>query len=392
MDMLDRLDARLSAVRDAFDRNFLTGAEVGAAVSIWRDGSELVELHGGSRDAARSQPWEPDTLVLIWSATKGLASSCVLHALEARGMSVETRVAEFWPEFAGHGKAEITVADVLSHRAGLGALDQTNLSLLDHDGVVDAIESQSPHWTPGSGHGYGPRTFGVIADELVRRLADGEPLGKYWRRAFGDPMDLDLWIGLPESEHDRVAQMLAARSGCSDAEDPFVQALSKPESLTRKAFSSPGGPGGATAMNAATARSASMPSLGGIGSARALARFYAMLAAGGVAGGVRYFAPSTMDLMTHPRSNGFDLVLQLDTAFSCGFMMDPTDEEGAKLRQKFGPSLRAFGHPGAGGSLAFADPDTGIGFAYVMNQMELGVLPKSRALSLVQAFYDLSSS
>jgi len=373
-------------VRAAFEENFARGAEAGAAVAVWKDGAEELSLCGGWRDAAREKPWEPDTLVLIWSATKGLAASCVLHALERRGVPLEARVAEFWPEFGQCGKESITVGQVLSHRAGLGALDAKNLSLLDHDGVVHAIERQTPLWVDG--HGYGPRTFGFVVDEIVRRLSGGVTLGEYLRRNFCEPLGLDLWIGLPAEHHDRVAQMLAARApGCPEPGDAFTEALADPVSLTRRAFASPGGVLGASAMNSPAVREASLPSLGGIGTASSLAKFYAMLAAGGAWNGVHFFDARSFGHMTHTLSQGYDKVLQVETAFAAGFMRDPVDGEGRKVRQTFGPSSRAFGHPGAGGSLAFADPDARLGFAYVMNQMEMGVLPKRRALALVEALY-----
>lgn len=371
----------------AFERNFLRGAEVGAAVSVWKDGAELVSLAKGWRDAQRSMPWEQDTLVLIWSATKGLASTCVLHALDQANVSLETPVSAVWPGFARAGKERVTFAQVLSHRAGLGALDAKDLSILDHEAVVCAVEEQTPQWEISGEHGYGPRTYGFIADEIVRRVAGGVPLGNYWRKNFGEPLELDLWIGLPESEHPRVAQMLAARAGCGDTEDEFHEALANPASLTRKAFLAPGGLPGASAMNSPVARSASIPSLGGIGSARALAKFYCMLAIGGQWEGRRFVSENVLRQMSTPLAQGPDKVLMVETAFSAGFMMDPLDAGGVKKRKTFGPAIAAFGHPGAGGSLGFADPENGIGFAYVMNQMETGVLPKARALGLVEAIY-----
>lgn len=381
-------EGNLAAVRAAFEENFARGTEVGAAVSVWRNEAEILSLAGGFRDAARSRPWERDTLVLIWSATKGLASACVLHALERAGLPLEARVMEFWPEFGHGGKESITVGQVLSHRAGLSALDERNLSVLDHEGVARAIERQAPLWTDAAGHGYGPRTFGFVADEMVRRLANGATLGEYFRREFGEPLGLDLWIGLPEEHHARVAQMLAPRAGgCREPEDAFAEAMAESDSLTRRAFASPGGLLGASAMNSPAVRGASIPSLGGIGSASALAKFYAMLAAGGAWAGTHFFSAHSVGHMTHTLAQGYDRVLHLETAFSAGFMRDPVDGEGRKLRAAFGPSARAFGHPGAGGSLAFADPDAGIGFAYVMNQMEMGVLPKRRAIALVEALY-----
>lgn len=373
-------------VQTAFEENFSRGVEVGAAVAVWENGREALCFCQGWRDGARRIPWDPGTLVLIWSATKGLASACVLHALESAGRDLETRVAEFWPDFGQNGKDRITVGEILSHRAGLGALDEQHLSLFDHEGVSQAIARQAPRWKAREGHGYGPRTYGFLADEIVRRLA-GLPLGSYWRREFGEPMKLDLWIGLPEREHARVAQMLPARAGCGDLEDDFHAALADRDSLTRQAFAAPEGPAGISAMNSPTTRAASIPSLGGIGSASALAKFYAMLAQGGAWEGREYFSGRARAWMTTRLAQGQDKVLRVETAFSAGFMMDPLDEKGAKKRRTFGPSLTAFGHPGAGGSLGFADPENGLGFAYVMNQMEAGVLPRQRALALVEGLY-----
>jgi CubicO group peptidase (beta-lactamase class C family) len=380
-------DGTAGRVRGAFDKNFARGVESGAAVSVWREGHEIVNFHAGWRDGACRMPWDERTLVLIWSATKGLASACVLHAMQEADLHLETRVAHFWPAFGRSGKEAVTLGQVLSHRAGLGALDATDLSLLDHESVARAIERQRPLWDEEQGHGYGPRTFGFIADEIVRKLAGGAALGEYFRRVFGDSMVLDMWIGLPEAEHARVAQMLAPRAGCSDFDGPFAEAMAEGDSLTRRAFAAPGGLAGASAMNSPVARSASIPSLGGIGSASSLAKFYAMLAEGGVWDDRRYFSEASMKWMTTRLAQGLDQVLLTETAFSAGFMMDPVDGNGRKERTMMGPSLSAFGHPGAGGSLAFADPENRVSFAYVMNQMESWVLPGKRATTLVEAVY-----
>lgn len=377
-----------SRVQSAFDANFSLGREVGAALSIWQDGEEIVNICGGFRDAGRQVPWQQDTLVLIWSATKGMASACALHALESAGLGLETLVSEIWPEFSGGGKENFTIGRVLSHSAGLGALDRMDLSVLDHESVVRAIEEQVPFEDVVGGPGYGPRTFGFLVDEMVRRLNGGIPLGTYWRTEFAEPLGLDLWIGLPAEFHHRTASILPARTTALDSQDAFLQALTKPGSLTKKAFSSPGGLLSVSAMNTPSARSASIPSMGGIGSASALAKFYAMLALGGIWRGRRFFSEKTAAWMSARLSQGFDKILQLESSFSAGFMMDPLDEAGRKIRSLMGPSLRAFGHPGAGGSLGFADPDNGIGFGYVMNQMEPGVLPKERAGAIVASLYE----
>jgi len=374
-------------VEAAFNRNFERNTEVGASVALWQDGREVLSLASGWMDGARTQPWTAETLVLVWSATKGLSSACVLHALDAAGLDLDTRVAAFWPAFAQGGKGEVTVGEVLSHRAGLSGLEDRGAQMLDYPAVVEAIEKQTPLWPRGEGHGYGPRSFGFLADEILRRLTQ-VPLGEYWRTHFAVPLDLEIWIGLPAEFHPRVAQMLAAKAGCGDAEEKFMAALADQGTLTHRAFSTPAAQLSASAMNSAALRSASLPSLGAIGTARALAKFYAVLAGGGRWDGRAYFSPRVLAWMQTPLTQGIDHTFLLETTFSAGFMQDPVDEAGRKKRFTFGPSTRAFGHPGAGGSLAFADPDTGLGFAYIMNQMEMGVLPRSRAVGLVQAWYD----
>ncbi len=163
-------------VEAIFAGNFDSGQEVGAAVAVWQGGREQISLCRGWRDGAKTKPWTPDTMVLVWSATKGLSSACVLHAVDAAGLDLTVRVADFWPGFARAGKEFLSLGEVLSHQSGLAAIDDRTVSLLDHDAVVAAIEAQAPHWDPGEGHGYGPRTYGFLADEIVRRLT-GKPLG-----------------------------------------------------------------------------------------------------------------------------------------------------------------------------------------------------------------------
>jgi len=374
--------AALTRVRAAFEDNFARGGEIGAEVCVWQDGREVLRFGGGWRDAAGTQPWTADTLVFCWSATKGPAVACALHALQEAGVSLDTPVAAVWPEFGAAGKENITLSGLLAHRAGLAALEPTGLDLFDLPGVAAALAAQAPQWEPGTAHGYAPRTFGYLLDALVRRTA-GSPLGEYWRKVFGDPLALAFWIGLPPELDGHVARMHAARAGDRRDPGPFEKALADLGTLTARSFAQPSGLAGAAATNRPEVWRASLPSFGGIGNARSLARFYERLAAG------EFFRGPWREALTHRGSNGPDLVLQHPTAFSAGFMMDPLDAAGAKLRSTLGTSVRAFGHPGAGGSLAFADPENRIGFAYVMNRMENGVLRETRPARLVRALYDL---
>ena len=378
----------MRAVEEAFRRNFDEGLEVGAALCVFESGEEVLSLHGGFRDAARQEPWEESTIVLVWSATKAPASACALHAIHEAGLDLETPVAEIWTEFAQSGKEKLTLGHVMTHRAGLCALDDPSANLLDRESVVSAIERQRPQLPPEAGPAYAPRVFGFLLDEIVRRLAGGESLGARWRRVFAEPLGLDFWIGLPESEHHRVATMLAPKPGPpAKADELFLKAFTNSSSLTRRAFASPAGLAAASAMNAPEVRSASLPAMGGIGSARALAKFFAMLASGGTCQGREFLNPEILDWIAGPATQGFDPVLQREMAFAAGFTRDPVDAIGKKIRSMLGPSTAAFGHAGAGGSLAFADPERNLGFAYVMNQMELGVLPHERCQSLVRALF-----
>jgi CubicO group peptidase (beta-lactamase class C family) len=265
----------------------------------------------------------------------------------------------------------------------LAVLEKTGLDFFDLEGVAAALAAQKPNWEPGTAHGYAPRTFGYLLDAIVRRAA-GLPLGDYWRKTFGDPLALQFWIGLPDELHSFVARMHAARVEDLKEPGPFEHALADKSSLTARSFAQPAGIIGAAATNRPEVWRASLPSFGGIGNARSLACFYDRLAAG------EFFRGPWRDALTCRASNGPDLVLQQSTAFSVGFMMDPLDASGAKSRATCGPSPVAFGHPGAGGSLAFADPENRIGFAYAMNRMENGVLRESRPARLVQALYQMS--
>lgn len=373
----------LHSVAEVFAENFATRGEVGASVSIWEQGRETLRLGAGFRDRQKTEPWTADTPVLVWSATKGVAAGCALHAIAHQGLSIEMPVAEVWPEFAGGGKADVTIGEALSHQAGLAALSE-EVSEMPYVEVIQAIERQAPLWPRGTGHGYHPRMFGYLADELVRRIA-GMPLHAYWQREFATPLDLAFWIGVPEEKLAAVAPILGARPAAS--QDAFLRALSDPASLTARAFSSPKGSHTPSAMNTASSRQTPYPAFGGIGTASALGKYYAMLANGGTLDGHGFFPSNAIAWMETTLTSGEDRVLCLETAFSAGFMKDPVALHGGKVRALFGPSLRAFGQPGAGGSVAFADPENRLAFAYVMNQMEPGVLPNAKAQRMIDALY-----
>lgn len=378
------LQPLLARVEQVFRENFTNRDELGASVSIWHGGEEVLALASGFCDREQTRVWNHESTVPFWSATKGLSAACILHLLDRSDLGLDDKVARVWPEFARAGKGQITFAQVLSHQAGLPLLDR-KASIFDHAAVVVAIEEQEPCWEPGSRHGYHPRLFGFLLDEIMLRLT-GARIGEYFHREFADPLGLDVWIGLPEAEHDRVATLYPGRMSDPEGEEDFYRAFADPQSLTRRAFGSPAGLPAVSGMNAPEAWHAGWPALGGVGSARGLAKFYAMLAGGGIWEGKRYFTEKVLQAMSATMVSGTDAVFCMPSAFSAGFMKDCP---GSGRRRIFGPSNEAFGHPGAGGSLAFADPENNLAFAYTMNQMSYGVLPGPRALDMVDAIYGL---
>lgn len=375
----------MRAVEEQFARNFTWRDEVGASVSIWRHGREIVSLHRGSRTKDEIDTWNADTLAPVWSATKGPAALALLLLLDDAGIALDSPVRRVWPEL----HADITFAQMLSHQGGLAALDRKP-SVFDHAAVADALALQIPEWPPGSAHGYHPRTFGFLVEECARRLTGGTGIGTVLRDRITGPLDADFWIGLPATEHHRVARLYPgkARKAAAPDEAAFAAAFANSDSLTRRAFASPSGLHAVSDMNQPAAWSVGLAAFGGVGSARGLGKIYALLANGGSWNGRQLVPPAVITQLSSALVNGQDRVLLVPTAFSAGAMMDPLTPGGQKMRSHFGPSLRAFGHPGAGGSHAFADPEHGIAFAYVMNQMEQGVLPNDKALGMVAALFD----
>jgi CubicO group peptidase (beta-lactamase class C family) len=297
--------------------------------------------------------------------------------LQEHRIPLNTAVAKLWPEFAAAGKDTITLAHLLSHQAGLAAIDQQGLSITDHEAVAASLAAQSPNWLADGSHGYGARTFGFLLDEIVRRVA-GETLGSAWERVFRGPLGLDLWFGMPAERIDTAATVIAPKT--PPAPGPFTRAFVDRSSLTRRALSEPGGLLSPAAMNSPAMRAASLPSLGAIATADALAHFYSLL--GG--SGSPFFRDESLAAMRTTLSSGPDRVLIDQTSFSAGFM---TNASGI-----FGPCPDAFGHPGAGGSLAFADPCLGLGFAFIPSAMHPGALPGPRTRSLVAALYGVAPS
>jgi CubicO group peptidase (beta-lactamase class C family) len=362
------------AVAEAFARNFSDHGEVGAACAIYQRGRPVVDLWGGWADHDSGRPWERDTVALVFSAAKGPTATCINRLAEAGRLDVDAPVAAYWPEFGCNGKEQITPRQVLSHQAGLAAVDGdlTLAQVLAWTPVVEAIAAQAPNWAPGTAHGYHARSFGWILGELVRRIT-GDTLGQYLAREIAAPLGLRFWIGLPSGELHHCATLVPPEGG-SDA----VAALLGADSLTARVMSGPSGLFGYNEMwNSEEVLRAEMPSSNGVGDARSLARFYAALA--GEVDGVRLLGPGQLAKACEQQVCGPDKVIFRETCFGLGFALQPVLAPGA------GP--RCFGHPGAGGAMAFADPDTGLGFAYIMNAMKFDLEGDPRSAALIRAAY-----
>ena len=377
-------------IEHVFSKNFEERDELGASLSVWKDGEEIVSLHHGWQDRDKTREWNTQTMAPVWSSTKGPAAIATLMALHEAKIGFDSPVEKIWPELSAARGTGLTFTQLLSHQSGLPALSPDNRStILSHSGVSTAFEQQDPFWDPGKGHGYHPRTIGFLLDEVVRRVSGGTSLGKFWNGKIAKPLGIDFRIGgLSADDIGRTATIYPPRIQRPPKEEvPFYRALAQPDSLAQWAFSSPGGMRALSDINKLEYLQAGLPALGGVGSASGLARFYSILANDGIRDGVRVFPKTVVDAARTKQTDGMDLVLAMPTAFTAGFMLDPVDVRGDKWRRLFGASRSTFGQPGAGGSHAFADPESGIAFAYTMNQMESGVLPNRKSLDLVDAVY-----
>ncbi|MFJ2116425.1 serine hydrolase domain-containing protein [Streptomyces sp. NPDC087850] len=389
MDVQGTVEAGFEPVRDAFVRNFERLGEQGAAVAVYRDGRKVVDLWAGTRDvdagtsaaaAGAAAPWALDTAQVVRSATKGIAAAVPLLLHQRGQIDLDAPVGTYWPEFKAAGKERVLVRHLLAHRAGLPVLDRplTPAEAVDGESGARALAAQRPAWEPGTDHGYHVHTYSWLVAELVKRVT-GRTIGRWVAEEIARPLGLDFWIGLPAEETHRVGRIGPL------PEPPTVggelrmrpkrsvsQAYQDPESLTRRACGTIDPP---PDENAPAYRAAELPASAGISTARALARCYAAMI--GPVDGHRLFAPATLTLARTEESAGPDRVLVVATRFGLGFM----------LHGPAAPLLApgSFGHPGRGGSLGFADPESGIALGYVTNGMRKGVTADPRAQALVRA-------
>jgi len=376
------VDKGFENVRKAFAENFEKRGELGGAVTMVIDGRPVVDLWGGYADKAKSRPWNRDTLVNVYSTTKGMTATCAHRLIDQGKLDPDEPVSRYWPEFAQAGKKDLPVRYLLSHRAGLPAIRKVlaEEALFDWNTMAAALAEQEPWWQPGTKHGYHALTIGWLVGEVIRRIT-GKGLGRYFREEIAEPLKLDCHIGLDAAQDSRVSDLLPSPPPGPDEPNLFVEAMKEPEGATAKAFLNPPVLTKPNLVNTRSWRGAELGAANAHTTARSLARLYGALARGGEVDGYRIVRPEALERFYAEQSFGPDQVLmQMATRFSMGFMLS---QPGAM----FGPNRKAFGHPGAGGSLGFADPQAKVGFGYTMNQMANGLLIDARASALIDAFY-----
>ncbi len=381
-DVTGHVAAGWEGVADALRASIERGDDVGASVAVYHRGECVVDVAGGlagrGDDAA---DYTPDTLQLVFSTTKGITAIAVAMCVQRGLFSYDDPVASVWPEFAAEGKGDATIAQLLSHQCGLITVDGLTLGeALDWDTVTSRLAAGTPDWPIGTGHGYHALTYGWLAGELVRR-ADGRSLGTFVADEIAGPLGVDLWVGLPEEQEGRVAPLIGGLGGGSAALDPAVQRLMEqilgPETRGGRALSLSGTFGGDGTFNRRDVHAAEIPAANAITNARALATVYA--ATLGPIGGVRLLDEATRDIartQVTPANEG-DLCLVMPTTFGMGFMTSGLFSPFA------GPG--SYGHPGAGGSVAFAQPERDLAMAYAMNRMAPNLASDTRAQALVAA-------
>lgn len=362
-------------VRERFAANFLRDdhcREVGAALAVFHGERCVVDVWAGHMDVGGAQPWRKDTLLNVYSTTKGMVACCIALLVDRGALRYDDTVATVWPEFAQNGKQHITIEQVLSHQAGLPAFEQptTLEDLYDWHARCAALAGQKTRWTPGEKTAYHPITYGYLAGEIVRRVS-GHSVGEFLQKELAMPLEADFFIGLEPALDRRVATTLAPKNLIDPSALPSLEE-------TRLSVTNP--MLDPRAANTAQWRRAEMPALNGHASADAIARIYAMLANGGTFARRRLLSPATIERMTQVRSDRMDLTLGMPANWAAGVVLNGTTTF-------FGPNPRSYGHSGWGGSFGCADPDRRLAIGYVCNQMGPDLVGDVRARELCAAIY-----
>lgn len=362
--------ARFGAVKDAFAASFEAGEELGARFTLVEAGEVVLDLWAGFADRKRTVPWDDRTLAPVFSTTKAVAALMIARLVDQGRLDYGQTVASVWPEFGQAGKADVTIEQAISHQAGLPGFPEPMDAGLwtDWDAICAKLAAMAPMWPPGSASGYHPVTVGYIVGEIFRRV-DGRTIGTAFREDLGEPHGLDLWIGLPESADERLAELQRPSA---------MPEFGEINEATRAAFLAPWS--SAAGKAGADYRRMEVPSTNGYATAEALARLFGGVANDGWLDGEQILSPAMIAELARERIHGQDLVLPFVMSWGAGVMRNPPNFP-------WGPGEATFGHSGWGGACAFTDPDRKLGGAYVMNRQGTALMGDPRPKRLIEAAY-----
>lgn len=368
-------DEQFASVKEAFEKNFKEGLEVGASFAATLNGKFIVDIWAGNADAAQTLPWEEKTIVNVYSTTKVMTAICALMLVDRGLLDLDSPVAKYWPEFVQNGKERILVRYLFSHSSGLAGWEEKIRSedLYDWDKVVNLLAAQKPWWEPGTKSGYHSSTFGYLLGELVRRIT-GKSLGTFFKEEVAEPLKADFHIGLPEEYDSRVGELIPpppmdmSQIGDVDPDSialkTFMNSIINPEDTTTRAW-----------------RAAELPADNGHGNARSVALITAAIACGGELEGIRLLSIDTIEKALEEQSYGTDLVLMVPIHFGLGLGLQNNE-------RPIGPNQRVLYWGGWGGSVSIMDLDAKLSIAYVMNKMVTTTTGDPRSTRLIEALYN----
>ena len=373
MEIHGECDPQFSKVKETFEKLYQEDREIGSCFAVYKDGNPLVELWGGFQDKDKTKPWQKDNLVTVYSTTKGVAAFCIALAMEKGLLKYEEKVSTYWPEFASNGKEDITVGMLMSHQAGICSPETRNVDdYYNQNFMAEKLAGMTPIWEPGTASGYHSMTFGWLTSELILRVT-GKSLGTFFREEVGDQHEIDFFIGLPESEDHRVAELVPFEIVRNENSEQQKIELTEAQKSQRNSA------GTLDIQNTKAWRQAEIPSANGQGNARGLAKFYSLIVPED--NSLKLLKDDTVNQMTTMQIEGRDLVLAVQVRWGVGFILN-------KHKVIYGPVESAFGHSGYGGSCAFGDPENKIGVSYVMNRMLDNFNADGRSIELINATYD----
>ena len=373
MEIHGECDPQFSKVKETFEKLYREDREIGSCFAVYKDGNPLVDLWGGFQDKDKTKPWQKDNLVTVYSTTKGVAAFCIALAMEKGLLKYEEKVSTYWPEFASNGKEDITIGMLMSHQAGICSPETRNVDdYYNQNLMAEKLAGMTPIWEPGTASGYHSMTFGWLTSELILRVT-GKSLGTFFREEVGDRHEIDFFIGLPESEDHRVAELVPFDIVRNENSEQQQVELTDAQKSQRNSA------GTLDIQNTKEWRQAEIPSANGQGNAGGLAKLYSLIVPED--NNLKLLKDDTVNQMTTMQIEGRDLVLAVQVRWGVGFILN-------KHKIIYGPIEGAFGHSGYGGSCAFGDPENKIGVSYVMNRMLDNFNADGRSIELINATYD----